>query len=358
MYDDLYTNLPSESMSYFGLTKVYSKTYCHRNEVQDYLKQYAQHFDLYRLITFNTAVTLVLPLSQEEFEVTTRNKQGNESTQIFNRIAVCIGNYSVPYIPTFEGEKTFSGRITPFKHFKNFLSEDFEGKTVIVVGGGYSALDALIFLLFDFPRTTVILSAEATEVSNLFASSDFDPFIASGRLTSKPRIQRIEGSFVEFADKSSLAADEIILCTGYIHKMPFLPHQVMSEEGRYLENLYKSIIDILHPRIAHIGLIRGLTMLRLELSAMFVLQEWLKEPDTEHIRRVLTEDERSYTDRGQPKRKFYALATRHTRDCFAVFGALGIHVDAEMQDYYNEMWTRHAALVKQHRLTLKSLKLS
>jgi hypothetical protein len=53
------------------------------------LREYAQHFDLYRLISFNTAVTLVNPLSSEELAVTTRDQQGKTCSPLV--AFICIG---------------------------------------------------------------------------------------------------------------------------------------------------------------------------------------------------------------------------------------------------------------------------
>jgi len=357
IYDELYLNFPAASMNFSGLSKVYSKTFCHRSEVFAYYKEYAEHFDLYRLINFNTAVTLVNPLTEEEIEVTTRNKQGEETSEVFNRVAVCIGNFSVPFIPTFEGQDSFTGRISIFKDFKHLLPEEFEGKTILIVGGGASCLDALKVLLVACSSTRVILSGDGFIMSLFIESPDIQLFIQEGRLIVKPRIASISGGVVKFADSSEQSVDEVVLCSGYVHKLPFLPHQVLSEEGRYLENLYKGMIDALHPRIAHISLFKGLAAVRLEQSARFVLQEWLRNPDIEMMRRVIAEDEREYTEAGKPKRKTYESLII-PRQLFAFFSNLGIESDPAVQDYLNRVFGQMFAGIKTLSLSYKDCEYS
>ena len=54
----------------------------------------------------------------------------------------CTGMYSTPFVPTYEGAQDFKGTIL---HSSQYLSQkQIEGKHVIVVGGGKSALDIAV----------------------------------------------------------------------------------------------------------------------------------------------------------------------------------------------------------------------
>jgi len=359
MYEDLYCNMPSQVMNFLTLDGSFTKTYCHRREVFNYLKEYAQHYDLDRLIAFNTAVTLVEPISDEEFRVTTRDKHGSEATEVFNRVAVCKGNFSVPYVPSIEGAETFTGRISKYKDFKIFNPEEFEGKVVVVIGGGLSSGDALQSLLVKCSSSKVLLTAnKMCWFDTVSSSPSLVPYAEQLRLVCKPSIKAIHDNEVEFVDGSRVAADEIILCTGYIHKFPFLPHQLVSDEGRYVENLYKGIIDIQHPRIAHIGLYKGSAMPRVELAAKFVLKQWLGTPDVENMRAVLDQDEEVFRKAGIPLRKVYSRAIFHFRDCFAFFRRLGVEVDPEYEQRVVQIWDWHLENLKTNCLAFKGVELS
>jgi trimethylamine monooxygenase len=134
MYDELYLHNPAEVTQTEDFPRKYSRSYCHRTEVHQYLKDYAQHFDLRRQIKFNTAVTLITPLSQDEFQVTTRDSTGNCTTEIFNRIAVANGHFSVPYVPEILGAETFPGQIIHSHNLKRSEPALYQDKHVVVSG--------------------------------------------------------------------------------------------------------------------------------------------------------------------------------------------------------------------------------
>jgi trimethylamine monooxygenase len=343
MYEELYTRGPSELMSLEGLKGTFSRSYCNRREFLNYLKEYAQHFDLYRLISFNTAITLVNPLSSEELAVTTRDQQGREHTEVFNRVAVCIGNYSIPYIPDIEGISSFPGPVNHFKQFKQFRVEDFEGKTVVVVGGGPSAVDALTFLLVECQRATVVLSATSGLLLKGCLHEGLSRYLE--RCLTRPRIKTVAGSQVQFTDESVVTADEIILCTGYQLAFPFLPHQTVSEEGRYVDDLFKGIIDTKTPRIAHISLYKGNFVPIIEHAVKFVLQEWLKTPNVEAMRRELKEDEEQVRASGSTLHSIY--------DDAAFFSRLGLAVDQLTAEETTAIGVKHSQLIGANLLTFK-----
>jgi trimethylamine monooxygenase len=356
MYEELYLNTPSECVNFFDLKKRdFSRTYCHRREIFDYLKEYAQHFDLYRLISFNTAVTLVNPLSSEEFAVTTRDQQGREHTEVFNRVAVCKGNYSIPYIPDIEGISSFPGLVYHFKKFKQFKAQDFEGKTVVVVGASASGGDAIAFLLKACKSTTVVLSASPGPLKQL-AINGTAALREEQRFIDKPRIKTISGPQIQFTDETVVTADEIILCTGYQLTFPFLPHQTVSEEGRYVDDLYKTMIDCKHPRIAHIGLLKGRITLRVELSVLYVLQQWLKTPDIEAMHLELKEDEQLCIESGKHLHSLYST-TWVIEKLFDMFSKLGVTVDPEIVARNLAYDRQYGGHLRNHYLTFKQLNL-
>jgi cation diffusion facilitator CzcD-associated flavoprotein CzcO len=94
IYDDVLLLAPAEVTELEDFPFTYSHSYCGRQEVQRYISEYALHFDLRPLAKFNTAVTLVNPLSQTEFEVTTKDASGEVTTQIFNYVCVASGHNS------------------------------------------------------------------------------------------------------------------------------------------------------------------------------------------------------------------------------------------------------------------------
>jgi trimethylamine monooxygenase len=71
-----------------------------------------------------------------------------------------------------------------------------------------------------------------------------------------PLITKVEGRKVSFKDGSSVQADAIILCTGYLHHFPFLvdglklkTHNRMNPPG-----LYKGIFWLDNPKLIYLGM--------------------------------------------------------------------------------------------------------
>ncbi|XP_057718730.1 probable flavin-containing monooxygenase 1 [Arachis stenosperma] len=143
------------------------------NEVLDYIKEYAQHFDLIKHIKFNTRVEGIeyQGPSMEEIQAwhlwngtgeafSTRGKwkvsvtdtqNGLNSIEVYTLdfVILCIGRFSdVPNIPEFPSEKgpeVFGGQVIHSMEYASMDSqtatEFIKGKQVTVVGFQKSALD-------------------------------------------------------------------------------------------------------------------------------------------------------------------------------------------------------------------------
>ena len=80
----MYTNLPKEVMAYpdFSFPSQIDRSFLHHTQVEEYLRNYAKHFDIEQYIQFQTEVTMVRPVLSEcqkltTWEVTTRNLKTN-----------------------------------------------------------------------------------------------------------------------------------------------------------------------------------------------------------------------------------------------------------------------------------------
>lgn len=335
MYEELFLHNPAEVTQTEDFPRRYSKSYCHRSEVHQYLRDYTDHFDLRRLIKFNTAVTLIKPLSQEEFEVTYKDQSGLQVTEVFNRIAIANGHFSVPYIPEIPGAHTFPGSLLHSHNLKKFNPAFYENKTVIVSGAYASAWDVIKFLL---ARTNAKVVISATEHGLGFYNSISDPdFLRyleptseggeGARVVLKLPIKEIAGTQVTMGDGSSITTDAIILCTGFKFSYPFLPHQEVSEHWQYVNHLYKGIIDVKFPRIAHVGLHRGLTFIRAELTGKLLKKLWLLEPDTEGMRQELEADEEDMRSKGLALYRYYTVKFNNPNDVVELFSKFGVTYD-------------------------------
>ncbi|MDX1687588.1 MAG: NAD(P)/FAD-dependent oxidoreductase [Candidatus Promineifilaceae bacterium] len=147
-YPELRTNTAREEYAFSDFPQPESADdYPTADQVLSYIESYVDHFELHDAIHLSTEVTSVSRAERNGteahpgFQVTVRPSDGSgeEETHHFDFVAVCNGLFSDPYIPQIEGTERFSGSILHSSQFTD--AEMVEGKRVIVVGAGKSAVD-------------------------------------------------------------------------------------------------------------------------------------------------------------------------------------------------------------------------
>ncbi len=113
-------------------------------DLQKYLEDYADHFDIRRCIRFSAPVKEVRPATRDlpGWTVTVlEDRKSREET--FDLLIVCVGLYSnIPHVPEIQGLHDFEGGV---HHISDLKSADLlKGKQVAVVGFGKSATDAVL----------------------------------------------------------------------------------------------------------------------------------------------------------------------------------------------------------------------
>ena len=119
-----------------------SELYPTGEHIYDYLKAYAEHFDLLPKIQFSTTVEKVSKSTAPdlpEFKVVTVSSEHVRSERFFDFVVVCNGICSTPSVPSFEGADGFEGQIIHSSEFND--TEIVRGRKVVVVGAGKSAFD-------------------------------------------------------------------------------------------------------------------------------------------------------------------------------------------------------------------------
>jgi len=130
-------------------------------EVQEYIEAFATHFDLNRLIKFNTAVLAAKPLARG-WSVTFAPRDGGEAaTQSFDFFVVATGMYggACPHMPAHPGKEAFKGEV--LHSFGFTRREQAAGKRVVVVGGGKSAVDCAVAAVKGGAKEVTLLFREA-----------------------------------------------------------------------------------------------------------------------------------------------------------------------------------------------------
>ncbi len=256
-----------------------------RRQMLDYLKSYADEFNLRDNIEFNTKVVGVLPRADELWEV---EFSGGEK-RLYKGVAVCSGHHWQKRFPDYEGE--FAGE---YFHSKDYKSpEQLAGKRVLVIGGGNSACDIaseaarvgeschlslrrgywfLPKTLFGRPSAESILKYFPLFVQRIFLklslrvvlgkyedyglpkpdhkifehhptlNSELLHYLKHGRVKPRADIEKFEGKTVYFVDGTSDEFDTIVCGTGFYVSFPFLPEGIVEVKNGNLAMVYAGCV--------------------------------------------------------------------------------------------------------------------
>ena len=339
-YASLHIDTSRENLGYpdFPLPKTCPDFPSHRDFLR-HLEAYADHFGIRPLITFRTSVEEVTPAEDERWRV----RLDSGETRTYDSVIVANGHLWDPRWPDFPGK--FHGHQIHSHHYRT--AAPFEGKDVLVVGLGNSAVDIAVDLcrrassvtistrrsawimpkyLMGIPvdRWSAFLSRRLrlptrltrTLMSKLIRlavgdqsrfgvprpahpmwrehatlSQELLPYIGHGWIAVKPDIARLDGEHVHFKDGSSQRFDAIIHATGYKASFPFLSPEVF-HVGKEGADLYRRMVLPDRPGLFFAGLVQpiGPTIPLVEIQARWiasVLSKRMTLPGREEIRREI-----------------------------------------------------------------------
>ncbi|CAH0550216.1 unnamed protein product [Brassicogethes aeneus] len=302
MYKGLRTNLPKEVMGFpdFPVPEE-NASYLSQADVLKFLLQYADHFKLEEMIKFNTIVTKVSPLGENQWEVRAVDKPTRkEFVGVYDAVMVCNGHYNDPIIPKLKGQENFKGKIDHSHHFRS--PEQFKDKRVLVIGGGPSGLDLTLHI--SRVAEHVVLSHHSPDPINATYPSN---------VQLKPDVAFIKNhEEVEFVDGCCCAFDEILFCTGYRYSFPFLDESCgITVDDNHIQPLYKHMIHIERPTMSFIGIPFNVCAFQMfDLQARFFckyISGSMALPSTEEMREHTEQDMRSRWAKGYTKRQAHMM---------------------------------------------------
>ncbi|KAH8260968.1 hypothetical protein KR044_001161, partial [Drosophila immigrans] len=261
MYENLRTNLPKEIMGYPDF-KIEENEYSYikSEEICEYLNRYADNFDLKKYIEFNSYVIRVLK-KRNKWQVMVKNVLTNKlQVHYFDNIFIANGHYNTPNYSDIPNAHLFKGNYLHSHDFRT--SKIFTDKTVLVIGGGPSALD--LSNIISKSAKHVTLSHHVVDISNS---------IFLKNVATKPDVKELDEHGAHFVDGSYKKFDTIFYCTGYKYAFPFLSATSgIYVEDNYVQMLYKQCINIRNPTMAIIGLPFYVCAAQMmDLQARFVL---------------------------------------------------------------------------------------
>ncbi|GAA4376733.1 NAD(P)-binding domain-containing protein [Paeniglutamicibacter cryotolerans] len=249
MYRHLWSNGPKECLEFadYSFDEHFGRpisSYPPREVLFDYIKGRVEKSDVRKYVRFNTTARWVdYNEGTEEFTVVVEDlTSGETETHVFDKLVVSVGHFSVPNVPEFEGINSFPGEVMHAHDFRG--AERFAGKNLLLIGSSYSAE--------DIGMQAHKMGAASVTMSYRSAPMGFD---WPGTTRERPLVNRFEGSTAHFADGTIVEFDAVILCTGYLHKYPFLPSNMSlkSKNVLYPGNLYKGVIWQQNTNLFYLG---------------------------------------------------------------------------------------------------------
>ncbi|XP_051866948.1 flavin-containing monooxygenase 5-like [Pristis pectinata] len=316
IYKSLIINTSKEMMCYsdFPVPEEYP-SYMHNSKIMDYFRLYATHFNLMKYIRFATNVCSITKQtdfsSTGQWDVVTRDIEGNLETTTFDAVLVCTGHHTNPHLPldSFPGIEKFKGQYIHSKDYKEPLK--FEGKRVVVIGIGNSGGDLAVEIsrhakqvFLSTRRGAWIINRVAERgypadmmyicrINNLLASpltalfiqkslnsrfdhanyglqpshsfysqhptvnDDLPNRIISGGVLVKPNVKQFTESAAIFEDDTVEDIDAVIFATGYSFAFPFLDESIIKVNKNHT-HLYKYVFppQLEQQTLAIIGLVQ------------------------------------------------------------------------------------------------------
>ncbi|KAI9203631.1 uncharacterized protein BJ171DRAFT_509132 [Polychytrium aggregatum] len=283
MYANLHTNLTHDLMSFLDYPfPADTPEFPPHHLVLKYLRDFATHYNLRQFIRFHTNVVAVrksiVPGQEPAWEVVTVSGDGPARLEVFDAVVVCNGHYEKPRWPAIRGLAEYRGELLHTRDYRT--PEQFERRSVLVVGGGSSGIDIA-------REVSAVASIAYLSTDRPDAAGDLGETLKklSTNIKARPEIDHIEPETgrVHFVDGSQTteSIDAIILATGYYFAFPFLDRSLQDslracagqEKGLGVSNLYASLFHIPDPTLAFVGL-----PMQVEPFPLFQLQtQWIAQ---------------------------------------------------------------------------------
>jgi cation diffusion facilitator CzcD-associated flavoprotein CzcO len=331
----------------------------HHAQLFQYFKDYVDHFDLRRTITFNTGVTKAERTADGLWRVTLSTGEA----RLYDVLFVCNGHHWSPRTPEYPGH--FDGpAFHAHEYCDPFDPVDMRGKNVVLVGMGNSAMDIAselaqrpiaknlwvsarrgVWVLPKYmngkpadkamlptwlPRSIGLWLSRIVIKRNLGRMEDYglpkpdhEPLEAHpsvsgefltragcGDIRFKPAIRALEGKQVRFEDGSVEDVDAIVFATGYDMKFPFFDDPDLLPDADHRMPLFKRMMKPGIDNLFFMALAQPLPTLvnfaeqQAKLAAAYLAGRYAP-PSVPEMERIIAKDEAFHL--GQ-----YYRSQRHT----------------------------------------------
>lgn len=140
-YERLVSQNPYFTLPFFAGKQKYS-TFKTKDEIVEYVTEYAHHFQVYSHINFHEEVKNIYKISNKidnYWQI-----QTNKDILRCKVLVICTGLTNEPIIPSFLGQKDFAGEIIHSSIYQNGIP--YKNKKILVIGSGNSAAEIALDL--------------------------------------------------------------------------------------------------------------------------------------------------------------------------------------------------------------------
>jgi trimethylamine monooxygenase len=249
MYRNLWSNGPKEALEFAEYTfdEHFGRpisSYPPRQALWDYIDGRVRKSNVKDKVQFSTVVRWVQYNREDDtFTVTVENlRSKTTSSSEFDRVIVATGHFSFPNVPDVKGIETFPGALHHAHDFRG--AEKLADQRVLLIGASYSDEDIGV-QAFKMGARSVTMSYRSRPQG----------FAWPEGMEELPGIDRVDGETVHFSNGESRQFDAVILCTGYLHKYPFLSSDLAlsSPNNIYPAGLYRGVVWQKNPKVYYLG---------------------------------------------------------------------------------------------------------
>ncbi|KAK9984619.1 hypothetical protein SO802_034144 [Lithocarpus litseifolius] len=210
------------------------RRYPGHQEVLWYLQDFTREFRIDELVRFETEVVRVRLVEEEEkWKIKSKQRSGEDETEIFDAVVICNGHYTEPRVAQIPGINEWPGKEMHSHNYR--VPEPFRDQVVVLIGSSASAVDISRDIAGVAKEVHVAARSVADETSG--EQSGYDNMWLHSMIESV----RKDGT-VFFQDGSFVHADIILHCTGYKYHFPFLEtNGIVNVDDNRVGPLYKHV---------------------------------------------------------------------------------------------------------------------
>jgi cation diffusion facilitator CzcD-associated flavoprotein CzcO len=331
----------------------------HHTLIHQYFRDYVDHFDLRKTITFNTAVERAARADDGSWLVTLTTGEQRR----YDALVVANGHHWDPRRPEYPG--TFNGVTLHSHDYRSpFEPIDMRGKNIVVVGMGNSGMDVASELshrsiakqLWVSARRGVWVLAKYREgqpadklmmppwmpkklglriarkkikksvgrmedyglptpdheplSAHPSVSADFLVKAGSGDIVCKPDIEAFDGDQVRFTDGTVVDAEVVVFATGYNMRFPFFDDPELHPDAEHRFPLFKRVMKPGIDNLFFLGLAQASPTIvnfaeqQSKLVAKYLAGQYAL-PSVDEMRSIMAADDKASLEQ-------YYRAPRHT----------------------------------------------